>query len=417
LGRSGQAGERRRGAEVIPVGATNGVVFLAVVEEDLRSGDGDEVLVARMRDGETRDAFGDLYRRYRAPLLKRVARKVGDLAQAEEIVQETFVRAWKAADRFGGPGRFYGWLCTISDRLVIDHWRRGARREEPVGDHEDTAMVAAGAEESLVAADEVASATSALNQLSPRYRRLLHLREVQGLSYRRVAEEMEMSEAAVETALFRARNALRARYKVVAGEGVGLLGLIAAMWRAIRRTTARAGTAAPLVALPVALAAMVVITVIAGGSGPDANTPTSLAPSEPVHRVEAPPPFSAPPAASTPAPVSPTYPSADVAPALPAPGDDQGAADSAGDATAPTATTGTQPPAAPEADPVVPVVPDDVTVKVPANPAPGTKTDTGIDINDIGSVVDRATNPVETVDATLASAPAALPVTPAIGRG
>jgi RNA polymerase sigma-70 factor (ECF subfamily) len=161
-------------------------------------------------------AFAQLYRRYRGRLLRHVTSKVGDAHLGEEIVQEAFARAWKAAGRFGGADRFYGWLCTIADRICVDHWRHARNRVEMAGEPLDAPPAGEDSNDpelALVFSADVHDALAALGQLPARYQELLRLREMEGLTYREIASRLETTEAAVETALFRARGALRSRYR------------------------------------------------------------------------------------------------------------------------------------------------------------------------------------------------------------
>src|SRR5688500_12504228 len=72
-------------------------------------------------------AFGELYGLHYARLVRFCQRKVRDGHQAEEIAQETFLKAYRSMDSLEGGRRFYPWLTVIASRLVIDHHRRSGR--------------------------------------------------------------------------------------------------------------------------------------------------------------------------------------------------------------------------------------------------------------------------------------------------
>ena len=89
----------------------------------------DATLVRRFQEGD-RQAFEDLYARYFARLRRFCEKRVGDPHEAEELAQETLVRAYDALPRLGGPRRFYPWLTVIAARLCADT-HRNRRRTAP----------------------------------------------------------------------------------------------------------------------------------------------------------------------------------------------------------------------------------------------------------------------------------------------
>ncbi|MGH9297471.1 MAG: RNA polymerase sigma factor, partial [Acidimicrobiales bacterium] len=86
----------------------------------------DRALVERCQAGDS-SAFDDLYLRYRERLFRSCLRRTGNTSEAEDLVQETFVRAWKAMPTFAGERRFYHWLSVIANNLCADLARRGGR--------------------------------------------------------------------------------------------------------------------------------------------------------------------------------------------------------------------------------------------------------------------------------------------------
>jgi RNA polymerase sigma-70 factor (ECF subfamily) len=131
-------------------------------------------------------------------------RSLGDPRAAEDVVQETFIRAWRARDRFDtGLGTLRTWLFTIARRVVIDHARaRAIRQTEPlqadlaVDDDVETAMVGWQVEE-------------ALRRLRPDHRQVLVETYYRGRSGREVAEELGIPEGTVRSRLFYGLRTLR----------------------------------------------------------------------------------------------------------------------------------------------------------------------------------------------------------------
>ena len=186
----------------------------------------DRDLVRRYQAGDAA-AFDDLYRQYYPRLRSFCQRRVGDAHTAEEIAQESFIRAMRALPQFAGEQRFYPWMTVIAKRLCIDHHRRHARVEpnavidlgfvNPDLDHLDTAV-------------DHGFVKEAVAQLAPRHREVLDLREGQGLSYQDIADQMDVPVTTVEALLHRARKALRREYLAVSGERRGLWGLPVFGW-------------------------------------------------------------------------------------------------------------------------------------------------------------------------------------------
>jgi RNA polymerase sigma-70 factor (ECF subfamily) len=165
----------------------------------------DRNLVLRAQAGDD-TAFASLYSRYHQRLIRFAARRVGNRADAEEIAQEAFARAYRALPNFGAERRFYSWLSVITARLCIDSMRRGWRIE--VGNVADEPMIDT-AFDRIERDDDVARLMDAMDRLTPRHREVLELREREGWAYQRIADHYEVSLGTVEALLWRARRALR----------------------------------------------------------------------------------------------------------------------------------------------------------------------------------------------------------------
>jgi RNA polymerase sigma-70 factor (ECF subfamily) len=129
---------------------------------------------------------------------------------AEEVVQETFLRAWRSFDALKEPGTVRSWLLTIARR---EHARLFERRrhvtvniDELVA--EDCAALAETAERDP---DEVRDVRRAILELEEEHREPLVLQVMMGFSTQEIAQHLGINEGAVSTRLFRARNRLRAR--------------------------------------------------------------------------------------------------------------------------------------------------------------------------------------------------------------
>ncbi|MDQ3385529.1 MAG: RNA polymerase sigma factor [Actinomycetota bacterium] len=266
--------------------------------------DGDRRLVIAHQRGD-RNAFDVLYRRYNDRLVQYCWRRVGDRHVAEELAQETFLRALQALPRFAGDRRFYPWLTVIAGRLCIDHHRRDGR-VVPAPDL-DTGSVEP-AHDAVYAAVDRTHLRQAVTQLAPRHREVLALREERGWSYQRIADHLEVSTSTVEALLHRARRALRRQFLAVGGGRLGALpaisGLVVGIGRLRNRLPgAPAGHLGPWAASAAAgiAAVSLAVTAVEGGA-PGGESPALSAPSVPSAVVDA-DPFRAPVAGPVAAPV------------------------------------------------------------------------------------------------------------------
>ena len=177
----------------------------------------DRVLVTRAQAGD-RTAFDDLYMRYYRRLYRFCLRRLHDSHEAEDVAQEAFARAWRALPSFGGDRRFYPWLSVIASHLCTDVLRR-RNRSTPVAEfhQSNVASTEDGGEELMLAAVDSEMVAKAFTRLSDRHQRILHLREGSGWSYQRIADHEGVGITAVETLLWRARQALKREFASLAG--------------------------------------------------------------------------------------------------------------------------------------------------------------------------------------------------------
>jgi len=176
-----------------------------------RSEVGDAELVRRFQDGDVA-AFEELYRRHLPLLLQRLTRTVGIEQVAEELAQETFLRAaQRLPDDVGS--RFRSWLLRVGHNLAID-WLRGATRERNLEARVGRSVALAGDPEALDLDlhEDLRSVSVVLRKLPPRYQEVLVQREVYGFDYLTISRVMDVSMAALQTLLHRARGRFREVY-------------------------------------------------------------------------------------------------------------------------------------------------------------------------------------------------------------
>jgi RNA polymerase sigma-70 factor, ECF subfamily len=186
---------RNHGAEPHP-GSTTGEV---------------SALVARAQAGDA-EAFGLVYDRYVGQVFRFVYQRVADRQVAEDLTSETFLRALRNLASFRKPGGDFGaWVTTIA-RNVVTNWQRShQRRERPVADLLDTAVVdrAPSPEASVVNLLTREALLAGIEQLNPDQRRCIVLRYLRELSIEETAQALGRTPAAIKSLQHKALRALR----------------------------------------------------------------------------------------------------------------------------------------------------------------------------------------------------------------
>jgi len=173
----------------------------------LDPGDPDEALLARVAKGEPA-AVRALVGRKLPRLLALAQRMLGEASEAEDVAQETFVRAWKQAGSWKpGAAKFDTWLHRVALNLCYDRLRR--RREVTVDNPPDRADEGPGPDRGLQARDVGRRVAAAMAALPDRQREAVALCHYQELSNIEAAALMGVSVEALESLLSRGRRALR----------------------------------------------------------------------------------------------------------------------------------------------------------------------------------------------------------------
>src|SRR6476646_11542355 len=165
--------------------------------------------VTPRRSAPEADATRDLYERYARQIYSYCLHQLGNREEAEDATQSTFLNAFRGFNRGVHPEFESAWLYKIAQNVCLTRQRSSFRRRriEAPGDLDSMQDVLPSPEAD---ADELIGLPQALEGLPAQQRRALLLREWQGLSYKEIAEELDLSQAAVETLLFRARRSLAA---------------------------------------------------------------------------------------------------------------------------------------------------------------------------------------------------------------
>jgi len=173
----------------------------------------DEAVLVKRARSRDRLAFEELVRRHADRLYGVVLRFLADPADAEEVTQETFLRAWRGIDRFQGRSQFFTWIY----RIGLNEAKRHVTRQPPAGkvrSLEDEPIPEAPdwseAPEVRLGQGEIRRVLEgAIRALPIEYRAPLVLRDIEGLSTKDAADVMDLGEAAFKSRLHRARLAVR----------------------------------------------------------------------------------------------------------------------------------------------------------------------------------------------------------------
>ena len=165
----------------------------------------DAELIARWGRGDERAAT--LLVERHAPALARFLASIGVRHEVEELVQDTFVRAFGSLDAFRGESSLRTWLFTIARRLLLDRRRSERRRRDTDEVREGDAVTEYDALDGVVADETQARVRAAMDRLTPTQREVFLLRVNEGLSYREIAE---VAETTLGAARVHYHNALRA---------------------------------------------------------------------------------------------------------------------------------------------------------------------------------------------------------------
>lgn len=188
--------------------------------------DVDQQLVERVQRGD-KDAFGLLVSKYQRKLVRLVARIVRDGAEVEDVVQEAFIKAYRALPNFRGESAFYTWLYRIGVNTAKNHLvalgRRAPTSTEKDAEDAETFDDAdqlrdINTPESMLMSRQVADTVNAAVQRLPEELRLaITLREIEGMSYDEIAEFMNCPIGTVRSRIFRAREAIAAELRPLLG--------------------------------------------------------------------------------------------------------------------------------------------------------------------------------------------------------
>lgn len=176
----------------------------------------DQALVLRVQQGDKR-AFDLLVTRYQHRIISVISRYVHDWSEAQDVAQDTFIRAYRALGNFRGDAQFYTWLYKIAVNTA-KNWLVSQGRRPPTDDVDavDAVQYDAGTrlrdtdtpERELLRREIEQTVSYVVEALPDELRMAITLREVDGLSYEEIADTMGCPIGTVRSRIFRARDAI-----------------------------------------------------------------------------------------------------------------------------------------------------------------------------------------------------------------
>ncbi|MFP4559800.1 MAG: RNA polymerase sigma factor RpoE [Thiohalorhabdus sp.] len=176
----------------------------------------DQQLVERVKNGEQK-AFDLLVRKYQHKVYGLVSRFISDPAAVEDVVQESFIKAYRSLDRFRGDSAFYTWLYRIAVNTAKNYLVAKGRRPPDADIDASDAEQMSGAEvmrevgtpEDVALSKEMSEKVlQVIEELPSDLRTALTLREIDGLTYEEIAKVMDCPIGTVRSRIFRAREAV-----------------------------------------------------------------------------------------------------------------------------------------------------------------------------------------------------------------
>ena len=186
----------------------------------------DQLLVERVQRGDKK-AFELLVIKYQRKLMRLVSRLVRDQAEAEDVVQDAFIKAYRALPQFRGDSAFYTWLYRIgintAKNYLVTQGRRAPTSTDADVEEAETFDDAdnlrdINTPESMLATKQIAETVNlAMGSLPKELRTAITLREIEGLSYDEIAEAMGCPIGTVRSRIFRAREAIAEKLRPLLG--------------------------------------------------------------------------------------------------------------------------------------------------------------------------------------------------------
>lgn len=173
----------------------------------------DQVLVRRVQEGDSK-AFNLLMLKYQPKIASLISRYIQDVDEVKDVMQDSFLKAYRAIDEFRGDSEFYTWIYRIASNTAKNYIAARDRRppdsDLDVATHEfiDCPHVVENASpENLLLRDEIESIIyQVINTLPEEYQQVIIMREIEGQSYEDIAKVLKCPIGTIRSRIFRARQ-------------------------------------------------------------------------------------------------------------------------------------------------------------------------------------------------------------------
>jgi RNA polymerase sigma-70 factor (ECF subfamily) len=176
----------------------------------------EQQLIALAREGDA-GAFGELVKLYKGPIQRYLYKLTGDVEQAGDLTQDTFLKAYQNLNSIRSDLAFKPWLYRIATRTVHSAWRR-ARLKNFINFDGENLPGKSQIEDTVKNLEEKLAVRTALHAVPRSHRECLVLHFVEGFKYREIALTLGISEEAVRKRVARGKEQFKEAYKINGGE-------------------------------------------------------------------------------------------------------------------------------------------------------------------------------------------------------
>ncbi len=157
------------------------------------------------------DQFGELIKPFKDKMFRFALRMVGSTDEAEDVVQEVFIKLWKKRDYIDQIKNLEAWCMQLTRNMSIDKLRSKHRRTEDIDGHYELQDKGRNPEEKTISSDIYTKIQTMIQALPEKQKMVIQLRDIEGYSYQEIADALELPLNQVKVNLFRARNTIKAK--------------------------------------------------------------------------------------------------------------------------------------------------------------------------------------------------------------